>query len=88
MPNHKSTWKRLRQDKIRYARNVSEKSRLRTFIKKVRLAASQGDVETARRELQRTLPLLDRAAKRRTIHPRAADRKKSRLQRLVNKLGR
>ena len=87
MPSHRSTWKRLRQDKKRRARNVTEKSRLRTSIKKVRATCAEGDGEQARAELLRSTSLLDKAAKRRTIHPRASARKKSRLQRLVNKIG-
>lgn len=87
MPNHKSTWKRLRQDKGRRQRNVNEKSRLRTAIKKLRTLCAQGDNEQAKSCLVETMSYLDKAAKRNTIHPRAADRKKSRLQKMVNRMG-
>lgn len=87
MPNHKSTWKRLRQDKKRRERNVTEKSRLRTTVKKLRATCAEGESEQAKAELVKSASLLDKAAKRRTIHPRTAARKKSRLQRLVNKQG-
>ncbi len=87
MPSHKATWKRLRQDKKRRTRNVAEKSRLRTAVKRLRATCAEGEQEPAKAELRKSISLLDKAAKRRTIHPRTADRKKSRLQRLVNKLG-
>lgn len=87
MPTHKATWKRLRQDKRRRAQNVTEKSRLRTSVKKLRATCAEGDRDQAKEELLKATSLLDKAGKRRTIHPRTAARKKSRLQRLVNKLG-
>lgn len=87
MPTHKATWKRLRQDKRRRAQNVTEKSRLRTSVKKLRTTCAEGDRDQAKEELLKASSLLDKAGKRRTIHPRTAARKKSRLQRLVNKLG-
>jgi len=87
MPTHKATWKRLRQDKRRRAQNVTEKSRLRTSVKKLRATCAEGDRDQAKEELLKASSLLDKAGKRRTIHPRTAARKKSRLQRLVNKLG-
>ena len=86
MPSHKATWKRLRQDKKRRARNVTEKSRLRTTLKKLRATCAEGDGEQAKAQLLQSASLLDKAGKRRTIHPRTAARRKSRLQRLVNKL--
>ena len=87
MPSHKAAWKRLRQDKKRRARNITEKSRLRTAVKKLRVTCAEGDREQAKEDLLKSASLLDKAGKRRTIHPRTAARKKSRLQRLVNKLG-
>ena len=45
MPNHKATWKSLRQDKVRHERNVAEKSRVRTAVKKVRASSAEGNVE-------------------------------------------
>ena len=87
MPNHKATWKSLKQDNVRRERNVAEKSRLRTAIKKVRTAEAKGDAEKATAEFQTAASLLDKAAKRNVIHKRQADRKKARLQKLLNKMG-
>lgn len=88
MPNHKATWKSLRQDKVRHERNVAEKSRLRTAVKKVRASSAEGNVEAAAADYQKAISLLDKAAKRNVIHRKQADRKKSRLQKLLNKTSR
>lgn len=85
MPNHKATWKSLKQDKVRHERNVAEKSRLRTAVKKVRTSNAEGDAEAAAVEFQKAISLLDKAAKRNVIHRKQADRKKSRLQKMINK---
>jgi len=86
MPNHKSTAKSLKQDAKRRARNVSAKSRLRTLVKKVRLAVSEKKTEEAKTRLVTAVSALDTAAKKHLIHPRNAARNKSRLMRLVNAL--
>ena len=85
MPNHKSTWKRMRQDKKRLVRNVAEKSRLRSAVSQVRQACEKGDTDKAQANMVRTFSLIEKAAKRRTIHPTKADRTKARLQKLFNK---
>lgn len=87
MPNHANTEKRLRQDKKRRARNVSEKSRIRTLVKKVRMAAAEKNSEAAMENLRHAVSALDTAAKKHTLHPRNAARKKSRLMRLVASIG-
>jgi len=87
MPNHKSNWKRLRQDKVRRLRSRINKSRIRTHIKKVLEEAANNTItgdalEKSAREIFR---LVDRAARRKVIHPRNAARKKSRIARLLNR---
>jgi small subunit ribosomal protein S20 len=84
MANNKSAEKRNDQNIVRRERNRARLSELRTQIKKVRTAVSDGDVDTARALLPATLGLIDRTASKGTIHRNAADRRKSRLERLVN----
>ena len=86
MPNHKSTAKSLKQNAKRRARNVSDKSRLRTLVKKVRIAVSEKQTDEAKTRLLSAVSALDTAAKKHLIHPRNAARNKSRLMRLVNAL--
>ena len=79
MPRIKSAKKRMRQGKTHAALNRTQRSKLRTAIKKVRTAAGP-DAGTAYAEAVR---LIDRAGRKRLIHPNAAARQKSRLSRLV-----
>lgn len=83
MPNTKSAKKRLRQNKARQAHNKTIKSAVRTQIKKVLVAASAGDVETAESQYRIAQKRLDRAGARNVIHPNAAGRQKARLQRAI-----
>lgn len=76
MPNVKSAEKRMRTNAKRAERNRKARSRLRTALKKVRLAETP---EAAAAAFRDATSLLDRAAARRLIHPNKAARTKSRL---------
>lgn len=76
MPNVKSAEKRMRQSRIRAARNRQFRSRMRSALKQVRQAET---AETADAALRTAAALLDRAASKRIIHPNKASRTKSRL---------
>lgn len=80
MPRIKSAKKRMRQAKTHTTLNRTHRSQLRTAIKKVRAAAAP-EAQTAYAE---AVQLLDRAGRKRLIHPNAAARQKSRLAKLVN----
>lgn len=84
MANHKSALKQHRQSLTRRERNRNHRARMRTAIKKCRLAIAAGDAELAQSLLPSTLSLLDRTAKLRAIHDHSAARTKSRLTRAVN----
>lgn len=84
MPNVKSAEKRMRTNKIREERNRQKRSRLRTAIKKVRQADSTESVQEAFLEAK---SLLDRAARRRLIHPNKAARLKSQLAGIAQEKG-
>jgi small subunit ribosomal protein S20 len=81
LPHHKSTKKRLRQDKRRRERNKAVKSAVKTASKNVAKAASS---EEAAKLLSRAESVVDRAAKKHVIHWRNAARRKSRLAKRVN----
>ena len=83
MPNSNSAKKRLRQDKVRRARNRSVKSALRTQIKKVHTAVDGGDVEAAEKEYVVAARKLDKAGSSKVIHRNTAARYKSRLQKRI-----
>ena len=84
MPNVKSAEKRMRTNKIREQRNKAARSRLRTAIKKVRQTESAEGADDA---FQQAKSLLDRAARKRLIHPNKAARLKSQLARKLQGLG-
>ncbi|MBE3573201.1 MAG: 30S ribosomal protein S20 [Moorella humiferrea] len=84
MPNIKSAIKRVELTRKRTERNKAIKSRVKTAIKKFRLALEQGDASTAEK-LRQAIRTLDKAVTKGVIHPNTAARKKSRLQRLFNK---
>ena len=85
MPNSKSAEKRLRQDKVRRARNRSVKTAMRTQLKKVMAAIDAGEIETAETEFKVAARHLDRAGAKNVIHRNAASRKKSRLSKAILK---
>ena len=80
MPNVKSAEKRRRTNKIREARNKAARSKLRTAVKKARQVEAEG-ADAAQLQAK---SLLDRAARKRLIHPNKAARLKSQLARAAN----
>lgn len=78
----KSVVKRARQNDRARARNVLQRSRLKTAVKKVRTAENQ---EAAKQELVKTSALLDRLAAKKIIHKNKAANLKSRLAASVRK---
>lgn len=77
MPRIKSAKKQMRQARGHTARNKSQRSALRTAVKKARAALSAPDSAPAYGQAER---LLDRAARKGLIHPNTAARLKSRLK--------
>jgi len=82
--NHKSAEKRNRQSKIRNARNTHIRSTMRSYVKKLRIAIADGDMETAKAVLEKAVPYIDKAASKGVIHKATASRKIGRLAKLVN----
>ena len=83
MANTRSAEKRMRQDRKRNAHNRTQRSRMKTAIKKV---TGESDPQKAEAEYKETAAMLDRMASRRLIHPNKAARKKSQLAKTVKKL--
>lgn len=86
MANHASALKRARQDaKIRLA-NRSQRTAMRTAIKKVQQAVNAGDKEAATVALKQAQSLIDRAGRKNLIHRNQAARRVSRLNAQVKAL--
>jgi small subunit ribosomal protein S20 len=82
--NTRSAEKRNRQDQKRNEHNRTQRSKMKTAIKKV---STETDPAKAAETYKETAALLDRMASRRLIHPNKAARKKSQLAKQVKKLG-
>lgn len=79
MANIKSAKKRIRQTEKRTANNRRYTSSARTYIKKARLLIEAGNLEEAEQVAQMAYKTLDKAARRRVLHPGNAARRKGRL---------
>ena len=86
MPTTSSAKKRLRTSLKRRAVNRAGKSRLKTTEARLDDVIKTGNREAAVTALSRCFSELDKAAKKGTIHPNRADRKKSRLAARVARL--
>lgn len=85
MPNTPTAKKALRQNEKHRLLNRSQRSALRTAIKKVRVAAAGTDAAAAEEAFRQVTKKLDQAAAKHLIHKNAAARTKSRLAKLVSK---
>ena len=83
MANHKSAIKRIRANAAKRLRNRYQAKTTRTFIKRLRNAASK---EEAVALLPKVTSMLDRLAKKNVIHKNKASNNKSKLTKFVNSL--
>lgn len=83
MPNTKIAKKALRKNLKARVRNRSQRSALRTAVKKVRAAAEGSDATAAQDAFRAATKKLDQAAAKNLIHKNAAARLKSRLSHLL-----
>ncbi len=84
MPNIKSAKKRVKVAAKKNLRNRMVKSAVRTSVKKFE-AAVAADPATANVQLTATTSAIDKAAAKGIIHKNAANRKKARLAKQLNK---
>jgi len=83
MAHHKSAIKRIRQSEKRRLRNKAYKTRMKTFIKKVRSAESYDE---ALQRLNEAYSVIDKLVQKGIIKKNTAANKKARLARFVNSL--
>ena len=80
MPNHKSAEKRVRQNEKRRVINRSHRSKVRTYIKRLRAALdSAGKGEDVQTVLPEVISVIDKSVQKGVMHKNAAARYKSRL---------
>lgn len=86
MANIKSAKKRILVTEIRTAKNKAIKSKVKTYIKKVELAITQGDKAAANEALTVAISEISKAASKGIFHKNTAARKVSRLTKAVNEM--
>ncbi len=85
MPRRKTSIKKTRQDKKKHLQNLKIKQQLKKTTKEFQGLLAQKNTVEAGKILVRVFSQLDKAAKKRTIHPATANRRKSRLMKRLNK---
>ncbi len=86
MANIKSQKKRIKTNEKARQRNVAYKSKMRTAMKKVRLACQANDKAKAIELNKVAFSIIDRAVTKGIVPKKTAARQKSNLQNLINKL--
>ena len=86
MANIASQIKRNRQNTVRYERNKSARSELKTRIRNAIVAAESGDRDAATEHLRLAQKYIDKAASSGLIHKNTAARRKARLTKQVDSL--
>lgn len=79
MANTQSAKKRIRQTRKRTVRNRHYRASARTYVKKTRQLIAEGNLEEAEAMANQAYQTLDKAARKRILHPRNAARRKGRL---------
>lgn len=85
MPRRRTSLKKNRADKKKHLRNLKIKQQLKKTIKKFIGTLSAKNIDEAKTLLGKVFSQLDKAAKKRVIRPRTADRRKSRLMKRLSR---
>ena len=85
MPRRKTSLKKNRADKKKHLRNLQVKQQLKKALKKFHSLLIEKNIAEAKTLLKKIFSQLDKAAKKKVIHPSTANRKKSRLMKSVSR---
>ena len=86
MANTSSAKKRIRRDERRSHINISRRSLIRTYIKRVEAAIEEGNKDAASAALKEAQPEMMRGVSRGVYKKNTAARKISRLSHRINKI--
>lgn len=81
MPNSRQAQKRMRQDEKRRLLNKSKASAMKTAIRKVEEAATEGDEQAIKGAVSHAYKRIDKASKANVIHANTANRRKALVMR-------
>lgn len=84
MANHKSSIKRIRSNAAKRLRNRYQAKTTRTLIKRLRTSTEKSEAEKLYVEVS---SMLDKLAKKNVIHKNKASNQKSKLAKVVKKVG-
>ncbi|UAJ65011.1 30S ribosomal protein S20 [Candidatus Schneideria nysicola] len=84
MANIKSAKKRILTSEKRHKQNISKRSMIRTFIKKVYIAINSNDKKKALYVFYSMQSIIDRNVKKGLLHKNKAARHKSNLMKRIN----
>lgn len=84
MAKNRSAMKRARLSQVRALRNASQKSAMKTAIKRFDESLAAGDPARIVETFRVATRLIDRVASKGIIHPNQRDRKKAQLARRLN----
>lgn len=87
MANTKSAKKSVRKQARRTEVNLSRRSRMRTYLRKVEEAIGTGDKSAAQEAFKAAQPELMRASQKSILHINTASRKLSRLSARIKAMG-
>ncbi len=79
MPRRKSSVMHVRLSEKKHRQNLKIRQEIKKTIKKFLALLSAKDIEEAKKLLVKAFSQLDKAAKKKIIHPKLASRRKSRL---------
>ncbi|MDD3234042.1 MAG: 30S ribosomal protein S20 [Candidatus Omnitrophota bacterium] len=85
MPRRRSSILMNKLSKKRHLRNFKIKKELKKKIKELQMLVASKNTQEAQKALKEVFSKLDKAAKKKIIHPATADRRKSRLNKKVMK---
>ena len=87
MPNNKSAKKRVRQDAKKRLLNRTKSSAVRTAMRRVREAATEGDATALATAVSHAYKRIDKAAKVNLLHANTAARRKALVARQASAAG-
>ena len=85
MPRRRTSVKKTRADRKKHLQNLKIKQQLKKTVKKFQNLITAKNLDEAKKVLSSVFSQLDKAAKKRTIHPATANRRKSRLMKRLGK---
>lgn len=86
MANSPQARKRAKQSEKRRSQNASQRSMVRTYIKRVHGAVETNDADAASAALAQAVPIIDKMVSKGIMHKNQAARQKSRLNKRVKAL--